>query len=462
MTQEDRVEKQAEKQACSRRDFLKFSAKTSMGMALGGMALSGCAGVPMTQPNTMFRDKPVGKVRIGYVGVGGQGGGHVNNLSKITDAEIVAVCDIREERTKWAQDKLVAAGKPKPTAYTKGDYDFIRMCETEDLDLVYTATPWRWHVPVCVAAMKNGKHAATEVPAAPYLEDCWKLVETAEKYQKHCVMMENCCYDRMELMIFNMVRQGLFGELQHAECGYLHDLRGLKLSETAYQGMWRVYHSIKRNADLYPTHGLGPVAQWLDINRGNQFDHLVSMSCNSRGLPLFAEKKYGPDSKWAKAKYKLGDVVNTLIRTTNGQTVLITHDTNLPRPYSRKILLQGTKGIVRKYPEEKIHIEGTSPGHGWEEVKNYYEKYDHPLWKDMQDKSKGAGHGGMDFIEDYRLVECIKEGKPTDMNVYDAAAWSAVTSMSEKSIAKKSGSVDFPDFTRGKWKTTPRLEIMGV
>ena len=462
MTQEDRVEKQAEKQACSRRDFLKFSAQTSMGLALGGMALSGCAGVPMTQPNMLFRDKPVGKVRIGYVGVGGMGGGHVMNLSKIDDAEIVAVCDIREERTKWAQDKLVAAGRPKPTAYTKGDYDFIRMCETEDLDLVYTATPWRWHVPVCVAAMKNGKHAATEVPAAPYLEDCWKLVETAEKYQKHCVMMENCCYDRMEMMIFNMVRQGLFGELQHAECGYLHDLRALKLNETSHSEEWRVYHSIKRNADLYPTHGLGPVAQWLDINRGNQFDYLVSMSCNARGLQEFAEKKYGPDNKWAKTKYKLGDVVNTLIRTKNGQTVLITHDTNLPRPYSRKILLQGTKGLVRKYPEQKIHIEGTSAGHGWEEVKDYYEKYDHPLWKDMQEKAKGAGHGGMDFIEDYRLVECIKEGKPTDMNVYDAAAWSAVTAMSEKSIAKKSSSVDFPDFTRGKWKTTPRLEIMGV
>ncbi|MBN2375175.1 MAG: Gfo/Idh/MocA family oxidoreductase [Sedimentisphaerales bacterium] len=463
MMQEDRVEKQAEKQACSRRDFLKFSAQTSMGLALGGMALSGCAGVPTTQPNMLFRNKPLGnKVRIGYVGVGGMGGGHVMNLSKIDDAEIVAVCDIREERTKWAQDKLVAAGRPKPTAYTKGDYDFIRMCETEDLDLVYTATPWRWHVPVCVAAMKNGKHAATEVPAAPYLEGCWKLVETAEKYQKHCVMMENCCYDRMEMMIWNMVRQGLFGELQHAECGYLHDLRALKLNEKSHNEEWRVYHSIKRNADLYPTHGLGPVAQWMDINRGNQFDYLVSMSCNARGLQEFAEKKYGPDNKWAKTKYKLGDVVNTLIRTKNGQTILVTHDTNLPRPYSRKIFLQGTKGLVRKYPEEKIHIEGMSPAHAWEEVKDYHEKYDHPLWKEMQDKSKGAGHGGMDFIEDYRLVQCLKEGKPTDMNVYDAAALSAVISLSEKSIARKSSSVDFPDFTRGKWKTTPRMEIMGV
>ncbi|MBN2375239.1 MAG: Gfo/Idh/MocA family oxidoreductase [Sedimentisphaerales bacterium] len=463
MTREDRVEKQAEKQSCSRRDFLKFSAKASVGVALGGMVLSGCAGVPMTQPNMLFRDKPLGrKVRVGFVGIGSQGSGHVRNLSKITDAEVVAVCDIRESQTKWAQDKLVAAGRPKPTAYTKGDYDFLRMCETEDLDLVYTATPWRWHVPICVAAMKSGKHAATEVPAAPYLEDCWKLVETAEKYQKHCMMMENACYDRMELMIWNMVRQGLFGELLHAECGYLHDLRGHKLGEKVYQGMWRVYHSIKRNADLYPTHGLGPVAQWMDINRGNQFDHLVSMSCNARGLPLYAEKKYGPESKWTKAKYKLGDVVNTLIRTKNGQTILITHDTNLPRPYSRKIFLQGTKGLVRKYPEEKIHIEGISEGHGWEEAKDYYEKYDHPLWKAMQEKSKGAGHGGLDFIEDYRLVECIKEGKPTDMNVYDAAAWSAVTAISEKSIAKKSSSVDFPDFTRGKWKTTPRMEIMGV
>jgi len=272
-------------------------------------------------------------------------------------------------------------------------------------------------------------------------------------------MMENCSYDRTELMILNMVRKGLFGELLHAECGYLHDLRALKLNPNGYQGMWRIYHSIKRNGDLYPTHGLGPVAQWMDINRGNQFDYLVSMSCKSRGLKLYAQEHY-PDSKWAKQDYALGDVVDTLIRTKQGQTILVTHDTNTPRPYSRKILLQGTKGIVRKYPEEKIHIEGRTTGHDWENLDKYLEEYEHPLWKQIEEKAQGAGHGGMDFIEDYRLIKCLREGLATDMDVYDAAAISAVSALSEKSIAHKSRSVDFPDFTRGKWKTNAPLGIV--
>jgi predicted dehydrogenase len=313
---------------------------------------------------------------------------------------------------------------------------------------------------VLLAAMRAGKHAATEVPMAVTVDECWQLVETAEKTRRHCVMMENCCYDRTEMMILNMVRQGLFGELLHAECGYLHDLRELKLTDF-YEGRWRVKHSVRRNGDVYPTHGLGPVAQWLDVNRGNQFDHLVSMSTASRGLNLWAAEHLGPDSPQARQKYALGDVVNTLIRTKNGQTILVTHDTNLPRPYSRKILLQGTKGIVRKYPEQKIHVEGRSKAHQWEDLAAYRERFEHPVWKALEERSKGAGHGGMDFIEDYRLVECLRAGTPTDMDVYDGAAWSAVSGLSERSIAARGRSVDFPDFTRGAWKTRPPLGIVG-
>ncbi len=448
----------------NRRDFMKLSAVTSIGTALAGTALSGCATTHQklaTPPPNPLQVPPIDTVRVGFVGVGHQGSSHVENFLKIDNIEIKAICDIVPERVQNMQKLVVDSGKPEPIGYSRGELDFERMCQEQDLDLVFTATPWEWHVPVCIAAMKNGKHAATEVPAALTIDECWELVETAEKYQRHCVMMENCCYDRTELMIFNMIRQGLFGELLHAECGYLHDLRELKVSDF-YEGRWRIKHSIKRNADLYPTHGLGPVAQWMDINRSNQFDYLVSMSCKSRGLNLYAEAKFGKDSPEAKQHYALGDIVNSLIRTQQGQTILVTHDTNSPRPYSRRILLQGTKGLVRKYPEQKIYIEGRSPAHRWENLEEYIAEYEHPLWKQMEEQSSGAGHGGMDFIEDYRLVQCLREGKPTDMNVYDAAALCAVTDLSERSIARKSRPMDFPDFTRGRWKTWQPLWIIGA
>lgn len=429
-----------------RRDFMKIS-----------MVAGLYAGVGMAAENAGTSSDVI---RIGFVGTGGMGTGHVRNLVKIPGAMITAVCDIREKNAGRAADIIQAAGHPRPVLYTRGERDFERLCAEEDLDLVYTATPWEWHVPVCVAAMKNGKHAATEVPAAVTLDECWQMVEVSEKTKKHCVMMENCCYDRTELMILNMVRKGLLGELLHAECGYLHDLRGIKFSNNG-EGLWRREHSIKRNGDLYPTHGLGPVAQCMNINRGNRFVSLVSMSSQSRGLQLYAEKKFGSDSPQAKETYALGDVVTTVIKTEAGQTIVVKHDTNLPRPYSRDIFVQGTNGVVRKYPEEKIHIEGRTQGHDWEDLSAYREEFEHPLWKTMEEKAQGAGHGGMDFIEDYRLVQCLLNGVEPDMDVYDAAALSAVSALSEKSIAKTKV-VEFPDFTRGKWKTMAPLGIISA
>ena len=333
------------------------------------------------------------------------------------------------------------------------------MCDAEQLDLVFTATPWELHAPVCVAAMRAGKHAATEVPMAVTVEECWQLVETAEQTNRQCVMMENCCYDRTEMMILNMVRSGLFGELLHAECGYLHDLRVLKLTDF-YEQRWRIAHSIRRNGDLYPTHGLGPVAQWVNVNRGNRFEYLVSMASNGLGLNAWAAEHIGPDSDEARQRYALGDVVSTLIRTVSGQTILVTHDTNSPRPYSRAILLQGTRGLVRKYPAEQIHIEGRSPEHQWQALTDYRAEFEHPLWRALEERSRGAGHGGMDYIEDYRLVHCLRSGEPLDMDVYDGAAWTAIAELSERSIAGRSQSVDVPDFTRGKWRSREPLGIV--
>jgi hypothetical protein len=443
----------------NRRDFLKKGMAAGLTVSLSSLInCSNTLSLPAGEANLRFAVPAIDPVKIGFVGIGGMGSVHVQNLLNIDGVQIKAVCDIVQSKVEKAQQWVVEAGQAKPTGYSRGERDFVRMCETEDLDLVYTATPWEWHVPVCVAAMKNGKHAATEVPAAITLDECWELVENSEKFKKHCLMMENCCYDRPELMVFNMVRKGLFGEVIHAEAGYCHDLRALKFS-TEGEGLWRTAYSIKRNANLYPTHGLGPVAQCMDINRGDRFDFLVSMSSVSRGLNLFAAEKFGPDSPQAKQKYTLGDINTTMIQTKNGKTITLVHDTDSPRPYSRINMVQGTKAIFQGYPD-RIYLEGKSPSDDWEPLDNYAQENEHPLWKSLNQKGEGRGHGGMDFIEDYRLIQCLRTGSPTDFTVYDAADWSVIIALSEKSVANKSRPVDFPDFTRGHWKTNPPLGIM--
>ena len=450
-------------ESVDRRGFLKATAATGAALALGCHGSEGRTPIaPPTgsQGPALFAAPPLETVRIGFVGVGHQGSAHVRNFLRIEGVEITALCDIVPEKVERVSQWVVDDGRPAPASYTDGPEAFRRLCAEEDLDLVFTATPWRWHAPVCIEAMEHGKHAATEVPMAVTIDELWAMVETAEQTRRHCVMMENCCYDRTEMMILNMVRQGVLGELLHAECGYLHDLRELKLTDF-YENRWRIDHSIARNGDLYPTHGLGPVAQWMNINRGNRFDHLTSMATKSRGLNRWAAEHIGPESDAATREYALGDVVNTLIRTANGETIQVVHDTNSPRPYSRKILLQGTRGVVRKYPEQKLHIEGLSPAHRWEELLDYRERWEHPVWKALEEASAGAGHGGMDYVEDYRLIQCLRDGLPMDMDVYDGAAWSAVSGLSEISIAERRV-VDVPDFTRGAWREREPLGVVEI
>jgi hypothetical protein len=449
-----------------RRDFLRIGAAAGLGTVLGKSSLAGGKTDPLpgagTAKDTLieFKVPPIDPVRIGFVGVGGMGSAHVRNFLKIEGVEIKAVCDIVEEKVARIQAWCEEAGLPRPEGYSRGDWDFKRLCERHDIDLVFTATPWEWHVPVCLEAMKTGKHAATEVPAAYTIDDCWALVETSEKSRRHCIMMENCCYDRPEMLCLNLVKKGLLGEIFHAEAGYLHDLRGVKFSGDG-ESLWRPQHSVKRNGNLYPTHGLGPVSQCLDINRGDRFDYLVSMSSKSMGLNLYCAKKFGPDSPQAKQKYALGDVNVSLIHTVNGKIITLYHDTSSPRPYSRIHIVQGTQGIFEKYPD-RVYIEGRSPLDEWEVLDSYYVEFDQPVWKRLEEQSKGAGHGGMDFIEDFRLIEALRGGRPLDMDVYDAAAWSVVTPLSEKSVAKRGQPMDFPDFTRGGWKTPRPLHVMEV
>ncbi len=451
------------KEGCSRRDFLKMGTALGVGASIAGANLSACSEAHRTAPGVPII-KPLETVRVGMVGVGHQGKGHFQSLLKIAGVDLHAVCDTVADKVTEMQGLAVEAGKPEPKGYSRGEYDLKRMCAEEELDLVVTATPWKWHVPICVEAMKTGSHAATEVPAAVTVDECWQLVETAEKYGKHCVMLENVCYMRPEMMILNMVRKNLFGELLHAEGAYNHDLRHWKLGGL-YEKEWRVYHSINRNGNLYPTHGLGPIAQCMNINRGDRFDYLVSMSSPSRGLQEYAHKMLGADHEFSKANYKLGDVNTSLIKTVNGKTIYLVHDTNLPRPYSRINLIQGTKGITQGFGDmthrNLIHIEGRSEEHKWQPLTDYAGEFEHPFIREYQATSTGAGHGGADYLELARLIYCLRNGLPTDMDVYDAADWTVVSGLTEESVAKRSRPIDFPDFTRGIWKTREPLGIIG-
>ena len=450
-----------------RRDFLRLGAGIGAAMSLGGARRT--AGGSVAGEPAAGAGGPIESVRVGFVGVGVKGSEHVSNLLRLDGVELKAVCDIREEACVSARRQAEAMGKRPPTAYTRGDRDFERMCEAEELDLVYTATPWEWHVPVCLAAMRNGKHAATEVPAAITLEECWQLVETAERTGKYCVMMENVNYMREEMAILRMVREGLLGELVHAEGAYAHDTRYLKIRDYG-DGLWLGAHFAKRNGNLYPMHGLGPLAWYLDINRGDRLDYLVSMSSKARGMDLYA-KEHLPEGHPKRARrYINGDVNSSLIRTANGVTIILKHDTDLPRPYSRTNLVQGTRGIVRGFPEFQVCLEGEGPNHRWEPGSKYLAGHEHPLWKQALERAaREAGTAGgkparvtAEFLEDSRLIRALQAGVPPDFDVYDAATWSAVTALSEKSVADRSRPVDFPDFTRGRWKTNAPVRILGV
>lgn len=407
--------------------------------------------------------EPLDKVRIGFIGLGMRGPDAVSRMMKIEGVEIKALCDLIPERVKSVQELVKKEGRPEALEFSGSEDAWMKMCERDDIDLIYSCTPWALHVPNALYAMKQGKHVAIEVPAATSINDCWELVNTAESTRRHCMMLENCCYDFFELATLNMERQGLLGEIVHAECAYIHDLRWLKFDkEKGYQGMWRLKYSEKHTGNLYPTHGLGPVAQIMNINRGDKFDYLTSMSTNQFGMSLYAKEKFGENSPEAKQTYKLGDMNTTLVRTNKGKTIMIQHDTTSPRPYSRIHILSGTKGIAMKWPQQKIALEPDA--HAWlndEKYKALMEKYEHPLARKIGEKAREVGgHGGMDFIMDWRLIYCLRNGLPLDQDVYDAATWSSIIELSEISTTNKSKSVEVPDFTRGAWKTTPPIGIV--
>ncbi len=430
----------------SRRGFLQLG-----GAAALTSALATAQGTDQKAAATVINMPFAGtNPRMGLIGTGGRGTGLLKNFLG-ADTEVRALCDTVPEKAQAAQALVTQAGQKAPELYTKGDHAFEQLVARDDLDLVVIATPWRWHTTMAVAAMQHGKHVATEVPAATTIEECWQLVNTSEQTRRHCIMLENCCYGENETLILGMVRAGLFGDLLYGEAAYLHDLRS-ELFSSAGEGLWRRAVHTQRDGNLYPTHGLGPVANYMGINRGDRFDYLVSMSTPAKGLAEYraAHIPQG-DPKWQE-KYIDGDMNMSLIKTANGLTINLQHDVSNPQPYSRLNTIAGTKGIFRDYPP-RIYFDGQGAKEEFGSLDPYKERYQHPLWKNQGEIArKLGGHGGMDFIECYRLVESIRHGQVPDLDVYDAAAWSAPGPLSQQSVAQGSAPAKFPDFTRGRWK----------
>lgn len=454
----------------SRREMLRNAALAGLGLsALGANTpdaratnengavntlealINGPAPKDKTMMGVPFERRDV--VRVGIIGTGLRGRSVLGELLNVPGVKITALCDITPEKAEMARALTVKAGQPEPAVIVNGERGFSALVQRDDVDFVYTATPWEWHVPVVLAALNAGKHCGTEVPAAYTLEDCWKIVEASERTRRHCVIMENCCYDYDELLVLNLVRAGVLGEMIHGECAYNHDLREI-LFETRDEGLWRRRHHTLRDSNLYPTHGLGPVANYMNINRGDKFNYLVAMSSGHLGLEAYREQHLAKDDPRRQEVYKAGDYNTSLVKTARGRSLMLQHNVSTPRPYDRINLIQGTKGIFRDYPS-RIFVDGQEGGHNWQSTDKYKVRYEHDLWRKEGDIArKLGGHGGMDYIMCYRLIECFRQGLPPDMDVYDAATWSAPGPLSEISIAKGSAPINFPDFTRGRWAET--------
>ncbi|HET9031932.1 MAG TPA: Gfo/Idh/MocA family oxidoreductase [Dokdonella sp.] len=436
-----------------RRDFLKAS------LAVSALSLS---------PDFVF-GKSAGGLRVGIIGTGMRGKVLLGELLKQEGVEIAALCDVDGFALKGATDILSAAGRPKARIFSDNNDAWREMLEKARLDAVIIATPWEWHAPMAIAAMQARVAVGCEVVAGVTLEDHWQVLRTQQRTGTPYMLLENVCFRRDVLATLNMVRQGVFGELMHLEGGYEHDLREVKLNSGVpgkpYGGgvefgdkgwseaRWRTPHSVARNGELYPSHGAGPCAMWANINRGNRFLRLTSYASKSRGLHNHIVAGGGADHPNARVKFRLGDVVTTQLACENGETVLLTHDTSLPRPYSLGFRVQGTRGLWMDV-NQSIYIEGKSETpHKWEPAQPWLDRYDHPLWKKFGAAAAGGGHGGMDFFVVRAFVEALKASAPMPINIYDAVTWSAITPLSEQSIGLGNRTVEFPDFTAGDWKT---------
>ena len=402
-------------------------------------------------------------VRVGFVGIGSRGAGAVSRVSRIDNVKVAALCDVVPEKAEAGKERIKTPGH-SPVIYSGSEDSWMEMCRRDDIDLVYITSPWELHAPMAIYAMEQGKHVAVEIPAATTVEDCWRLVETSERTRKHCVILENCCYDFFELLTLNLARNGFFGEIIHTEGAYIHDIGESLFFRGKPDRSWRLKENMTRNGSLYPTHGLGPVAQIMDINRGNRMDYLVSMSSDDFHMNNYAKelsKKEDYFRQFIDAPFR-GNINTTTIRTVKGQTIMIQHDVSTPRPYSRLHLISGTKATAQKYPlPGRISVaEDHSNWLSDEKLKELEQKYTPPIVKKIGELAKQVGgHGGMDFLMDWRMIDCLRNGLPVDMDVYDAASWSVIGPLSEWSVVNRSMPIDIPDFTNGSWRTNKPHDI---
>lgn len=454
----------------SRKDFLKL---TGLAGLSGGGILAGLGSRIQKQKESEDRRRQrfnmsgyaapaLSTVGIGVIGIGNRGSGGLRRLSRIDGAEIRAICDLEPERVERGKEILEGTSHT-PAGYSGGEDEWKKLCERDDIDLVYICTPWHMHAPQAVYAMEQGKHAATELPAAVTIEECWQLVETSENTRRHCMMLGNVCYDFFEMITLNMARQGFFGEIIHGEGAYIHDLMGNNFSKDTYQDMWRLKENASRDGNLYPPHSIGPIAKAMNINCGDKMDYLVSVSSNDFHMAKRAQELAEEDSFWEPfvGKDYRGNMNTTTIRTNKGRTIMLQHDVSSPRPYSRIHLISGTKGIARKWPLPARIAVNHNDWVSEEEFKTLEEEYTPEITKRVGEMARQVGgHGGMDTLMDWRLIDCLRNGIPLDMDVYDAALWSAIAPLSEWSVANRSDSVDVPDFTRGSWETNkPGMDI---
>jgi predicted dehydrogenase len=460
----------------NRRNFLKLTSLASIGVA-GSSILKGFAKekTKSSADNYQFDTfkqqfnmcgyaaPKLDTVRVGFIGLGQRGPSHLKNMTKLGGVEIKALCDLRPSSVQKAQ-KMLAGTSHKPALYSGSKDEWKKVCNSKDIDAIYIATPWNMHVPMAVYAMEQGKHVFIEVPAAVTLDECWKLVETSERTKKHCMMLENCCYDFFELLTLNMARQGYFGEVIHAEGAYLHNLLDLNFKKDGYWDMWRLKENANRNGNIYPTHGLGPVCQLMNINRGDKLDYLVSMSGNDFVMAKTAKELAAKDDffKPFADKHFRGNMNTTSIRTQSGRTIMLQHDVSSPNIYSRIHKITGTKGSALKYPlPGKISNDLKESWITEAEMKELEQKYQPAIVKKIGEMAKEVGgHGGMDFLMDWRVIDCLRNGLPLDQDVYDAALWSAISPLSEQSVANRSSAVTIPDFTNGSWKTNKHFDIL--
>jgi hypothetical protein len=394
-------------------------------------------------------------VRIGFVGVGHRGIGAVERMSKIEGVEIKGVADIIPEKAEAIKAKMRKVGQ-NPDTYTGSPDAWKKLCERDDIDLIYIATPWELHTPQAVFSMNHGKHVCVEVPAAKTLEECWQLVETSERTKKHCTMLENCCFDFFELLTLNLARNGFFGEIAHGEAGYIHDLREYLFAKNRFEGMWHLKEAALNNGNLYPTHGLGPICQVMNINRGDKLEYLVSLSNIDTSLNNIAAELASKDDFYKEFVNKpyLSNMNTTIIRTSKGYSITVQYSITSTRPYSRIQLLSGPKATSLKYPLPGRIATGHQDWLSAEEMKALEEKYQPEIVKKIGDVAKKVGgHGGMDFLMDWRIIDCLRNGLPLDHDVYDAALWSSITQLTVWSVANRSNSIEIPDFTCGSWKT---------